>query len=245
MKDENVTIDDIENLILEDPALVGQILKVANSAFYKGLGEINTIKQAILRLGSEKVATLALVASQKQTYESHDPVIRDHMDRLWEHSFASAIGCRWLAEQSGYASNANVAFLAGLLRDIGKLVIIKVLEKLRQENRIANDVTPESVIEILDSSLHTQCGHELVTAWNLPEPFDSVVLNHHNPEPKEHQAMLRLVNLVCDSMGLGLSERCDVMPSASPEAQKLGLNEMQLAELEILLEDTLEMEVDF
>lgn len=248
LTDENVTIEDIEALILEDPALAGQILKVANSAFYKGLGEITTIKQAILRLGSEKVATLALVASQKQTYLSNDPVIKELMDTLWQHSFASAVGCRWLAEHSGYASNANVAFLAGLLHDIGKLVIIKVLEKLRSENRMPNEVMPESVVEILESEMHTQCGYELVTAWNLPEPFGSVVLNHHNPEPKEHEAlltMLRLVNLVCDSMGLSVRENSEVMPSASPEAQKLGLNEMQLAELEILLEDTLEMDVDF
>lgn len=248
LSDEDITIDDIENLIMEDPALAGQILKVANSAFYKGLGEINTIKQAILRLGSEQVATLALVATQKQTYVSKDTVIKDYMDKLWVHSFASAVGCRWLAEHSGYTSNANVAFLSGLLHNIGKLVIIKVLEKLRDENRLPNSVTTESIFEILESSMHTQCGHELVTAWNLPEPFGYVVLNHHSSEPEEHQTlltMLRLVNQVCDSMGLGLQKNPDVMPSASPEAQKLGLNEMQLAELEILLEDTLEMDVDF
>lgn len=248
LSDEDITIDDIENLIMEDTALAGQILKVANSAFYKGLGEINTIKQAILRLGSEQVATLALVATQKQTYVSKDAVIKDYMDKLWVHSFASAVGCRWLAEHSGYASNANVAFLSGLLHNIGKLVIIKVLEKLRDENRLPNSVTTESIIEILESSMHTECGHELVTAWNLPEPFGYVVLNHHSSEPEEHQvllSMLRLVNQVCDRMGLSLRENPDVMPSASPEAQKLGINEMQLAELEILLEDTLEMDVDF
>ncbi len=246
--DEDATIEDIESLIMEDPSLAGQILKVANSAFYKGLGEINTIKHAILRLGSEQVATLAMVATQKQTYLSHDPVIKEYMDKLWVHSFASAVGCRWLAQNSGYASDANVAFLAGLLHDIGKLVIIKILEKLRSENRIPGTVTTEAIFEILESTMHTTCGFELVTAWNLPEPFGSVVLNHHNPEPDESQellGMLRLVNMVCDRMGLSLRENQDVLPSASLEAQKLGLNEMQLAELEILLEDTLEMDVDF
>ena len=246
--DADITIDDIEALIMEDPALSGQILKVANSAFYKGLGEITTIKQAVLRLGSEQVASLALVATQKQTYLSSDPVIKAYMDDLWVHSFASAVGCRWIAENSGYASDANVAFLSGLLHDIGKLVIIKVFEKLRIENTIPGSVTTESVIEILESPMHTQCGHELVTVWNLPEPFRYVVLNHHNPEPEEHETMLcmiRMVNLVCDSMGLSLRNDKNVLPSASPEAQKLGLNEMQLAELEIVLEDTLNMDVDF
>ncbi len=248
LNDEDITIDDIEQLIMEDPALAGQILRMANSAFYKGMGEINTVKRAILRLGSEQVANMAMLVTQKQSYRCDNKQILAYMDGLWKHSFASAMGCKWIAQNCGYASDASVAFLCGLLHDTGKLVILKVLEKIQRERSGQISMTEEAIVEILESSMHTECGHMLMKEWNLPEPFDVVVRDHHTQDPQEHQelmAMVKLMNLVCDSMGFSIQVTEDVMPAASPEAQMLGLSEIQLAELEIFLEDTLEMDVSF
>ncbi|MCB1755170.1 MAG: HDOD domain-containing protein [Gammaproteobacteria bacterium] len=243
--DEDITIDDIEALIMEDPALAGQILRMANSAFYKGLGEIDTIKRAILRLGSEQVASMAMLASQKQAYSSDNRQIAAYMETLWKHSFVSAVGCKWVAQHGGFASDASVAFLSGLLHDVGKLVILKVVEQIQQQNGPSGGISDEAILEIIESPLHTECGYQLMKAWNLPEPFDLVVRDHHDKDSEQHQillAIVRLMNQVSESMGFSVRNDKDVMPAASEEAQLLGLSEIELAELEIFIEDTLQVD---
>ncbi len=246
--EEDITIDDIEELIMEDSALASQILRMANSAFYKGLGEIDTIKRAILRLGSEQVASIAMLASQKQGYSSSNKQIMAYMEQLWKRSFASAVGCKWVAQNTGYGSDASVAFLSGLLHDVGKLVILKVVEHVQARDGQSAMFNDAAIFEILESSLHNECGYQLVQEWNLPEPYGVIVRDHHLPDPENNQALLatvRLMNMVCDSMGMGLVDSEEVMPAASQEAQLLGLTEIMLAELEVHLEDTLDMDVDF
>lgn len=245
LRNPEITIDDIEALIMEDPSLASQILRMANSAFYKGLGEINTVKRAILRLGSQQVANLAMVVSQKQSYESENPAINRIMGKLWEHSFATAVGCRWIAQNCGYAADANVAFLCGLLHDIGKIVILKVIEDVQKQGTLP--VSDQAIVEIISSSLHNESGYKLIKEWGLPEPFDVVVRDHHEEIEGDHKILLAsvsLMNCVCQSMGFSITEQDEsLMPAATDEANLLGLSEIQLAELEILLEDTLQADL--
>ncbi|HBR96154.1 MAG TPA: hypothetical protein DD979_02095 [Gammaproteobacteria bacterium] len=245
--DEDTTIEDIEALILEDPALAGQILRMANSAFYKGMKDIKTIKRAILRLGAEQVASIAMLASQKNAYHSDNQQIMTLMQKLWKHSFVCAVGCKWIALNSGYASDASVAFLSGLLHDIGKLIVLKVIEQIQSEGDAGAAFSDAAIFEILDSTLPNESGYALVSTWNLPEPYGVAVRDNHLSDPPDYQPLLatvRLMNLVADSMGFGVRERVDAMPAASQEAHLLGLNDIQLAELEIHIEDTLQLEVD-
>ncbi|MDO6460207.1 HDOD domain-containing protein [Granulosicoccaceae sp. 1_MG-2023] len=245
LSNPDITIEDIEALIMEDASLAGQILRMANSAFYKGLGEINTVKRAILRLGAQQVANMAMLISQKQSYVSEDAAVARIMGKLWEHSFATAIGCRWIAENCGYAADANVAFLSGLLHDIGKVVILQVISDVQKQGTMA--VSDQAIVEIINGELHTEIGHKLITAWALPEPFGAVVRDHHGPADGEHKVLLAsvsLMNSVCLSMGFSVLEADSaIMPAATDEANLLGLSEIQLAELEILLEDTLQADL--
>ncbi|XOV89045.1 MAG: HDOD domain-containing protein [Pseudomonadota bacterium] len=240
LNDPDFSFQDLEALVLEDPSLVGQILKTANSAFYRGMGDITTVKQAILRLGSQQVASLAMLVSQKQCYASRTPEIRRRMEMLWEHSFASALGCEWIFNSLG--GDGPLAFVCGLLHDIGKLGILKVIEQLQTGSEGALAFPVESVDEILASSLHVECGVVLARAWNLPEPFASVLRDHHGEAVgKQDQLLLavRLMNLVSQSLGHSLESGEAVEPAASIEAQLLGLSEIRLAELEIHIEDAL------
>lgn len=123
-------IDEVNNLIIADPGLASQVLRVSNSSFYAGLSKITTIRDAIVRLGAACVANIAMLATQKDIYCSPDPKLNLIMQDLWQHSLCCAIGSKWLATKTNYGHLAQEAFLAALLHDIGKLFLLKVMEEI-------------------------------------------------------------------------------------------------------------------
>lgn len=242
--DENTGVADIETILMEDQALASQVLRMANSAFFKGLHTITTIRKAIIRLGLQQVANLAMAASQRSAHSTDNKLLHDYMEKLWQHAFASAIGSRWVAERCGYPHEADSAFLAGLLHNIGKLAIVKILEELCAQKKITA-LSDTVVFEVLESPLHTEQGYRLMTQWNLPEPYCLIARDHHDSHWDSKNSLLimvRLVDQACRKIGLGINPDPTIIPAMSPEAHSLGVTEIQLAELEIALEDTCQMQ---
>ena len=90
----NFTIDEVLDLISEDQSLSGKVLKVANSSFYAGLSKVATIKEAIVRLGAQEIANVAMMASQFESYKSTNEILNDNMQGLWKHAFSCAVGAK-------------------------------------------------------------------------------------------------------------------------------------------------------
>ncbi len=241
LHDRNTRIADVETMIVGDQALVSQILRVANSSFYRGLQAVPTIQKAIIRLGIRQVATLAMAVSQRSLYRVQDQRLGQYMERLWQHAFASALGSQWLAQRCGYREQAETAFLAGLLHNIGQLVIMQVIDELCAGQTLQGAKLPEALLlEVLDSSMHNAQGYVLMKRWNLPEEYRIVARDHHREFSESGNLLLvivRLVDQACDKLGIGLHHDSNVALAATPEATHLGITEIQLAELEILLED--------
>lgn len=238
---EEVKIAEIESMIIEDQMLASQILRVANAAFYRGLQPVATIRKAIIRLGLQQVVNLAMVVAQQNLYDPSGGRFGEHMKKLWQHAFASAMACKWLAERCGYRSEADTAFLAGLLHNIGQLALLKILEDLHAENLIPANLPESLVIEILNSDMHTTQGHALLEQWNLPDEYRIVVRDHHLDTYNTANTLLviiRLVDQACDKSGIGLHADPEIALAATSEALILGLGDIPLAELEILLEDS-------
>jgi HD-like signal output (HDOD) protein len=240
LHDRNTRIVDLEKMIIGDQALASQILRVANSAFYKGLQRINTIQKAIIRLGIRQVAMLAMAVSQHSLYLAHSPLLSQYMKKLWQHAFASALGCQWLAHHSGCKEQADHAFMAGLLHNIGQLVILRVIDELSSKNQLGSQFPETLLNEVLDSNMHNAQGYVLMKRWNLPDEYCIVARDHHK-EPYDNDNMLlvivRLADQACEKLGIGLRSDPNIALAATPEAQTLGLGEIALAEVEILLED--------
>lgn len=230
----------VEAMICKDPALAGQVLRMANSSAFAGLTQIVTVRQALMRLGMKQVARLAIAASQHSLYRSQDSIASDWLARLWRQAYASATGASWIAECTGRRHAAESAFLAGLLHDIGKLLILRAIEDLTAHGDAEKtQITPELLLEVLDS-LHCEMGFELMQHWNLPEAYCLVGRDHHAERFDSTQELLvivRLLDQVCAKLGIGGTPDPEMMPAASTEAQALGLSEVQIAELEIFLED--------
>jgi len=233
----------VEKLIVSDPALTSQLLRMANSAFYRGLTKVSTVRNAMVRLGHTEIANVVSLVTHGKNFHSKDAAIREILSKLWAHSVGCAIGSQWLALRRGFKDQIHEAFIAGLLHDVGKLFLITTIDAIRASGRISSRPSPELIAELMDG-MHTRYGHSLLKNWNLPEAYCEVALKHHDKEYDDDNILLLLVrlgNMACNKMGIGLNEDSSLLLAASPEAHSLGLTEVALAELEIKLEDSLNL----
>lgn len=228
----------VERIITTEQALSSQVLKIANSAFYRGLAEVTTIRAAIMRLGMKEIQQIVLMASTQPHFKSGDKVINGVMKKLWQHSVGCAYGSLWLSKRQDYGVEQSEAFFAGLFHDVGKLFILMVIEHIRRRNKTLK-ITNALLMEAMDK-LHPLQGYRLLNHWNVPDPFCVVARDHHLDDFDVNNPMLMLVrmaNMTCHKLGIGLVHDTSIQPAATLEANQLNLSEIDLAELEIMLED--------
>jgi len=240
---EDPNLRTIEMLIGRDPALAGQVLKAANSAFYEGLTTVSTVHNAIIRLGTGELLLLLLQHDDLGFLDSFcDSLIK----KLWRHSIGCAIGAQWLAKKCGFDALAQEAYIAGLLHDVGKLFLITVVENITRSGKKKLRPSNELLHEVMDN-FHTEHGYLLLKSWNLPELFCKVAHEHHYEDVDPNDILLIIVGLAnkaCNKLGIGLSKDPSIILAATPEANLLGLSEIFLAELEIILEDAMILQGD-
>jgi HD-like signal output (HDOD) protein len=237
-----VSIDEVTQTIVADQALTSQVLRVANSSFYTGLNKVANIKDAIIRLGAQEVANIAMMATQLELHRSTNMAFDPFVKSLWKHALVCAIGSKWLTNKIGYDSIAQEAFLAGLLHDIGKLFLLKVIEEISSAGQYQVRFSPALITEVM-VSMHVEQGFQLMQQWNLPEAYCEVARDHHTEEWARSNillAVVRLVNKACHKLGIGLTHEPDLVLFTTHEVQILGIKEIALAELEIVLEDTVQ-----
>ena len=229
----------IEQVITSDQALSSQVLKIANSAFYRGLVEVGTVRAAIIRLGMREIGRIVLMAASEQHFRSRDRTIALVMKKLWQHSVGCAYGTAWLARRRDCGVEQSQAFFAGLFHDVGKLFVLMVIEQIKRKNKSLK-LTDSLLMEDMNR-LHAREGSRLLTRWNMPGHLHVIARDHHNAEIDAQNRLLvlvRMANLVCRKLGIGLAEDGSLLLAATPEANLLGLTGTDLAELEGALEDT-------
>ena len=230
----------IEKLIVSDQSLTGEVLRVSNSSFYKGLTQVATVRDAIIRMGNIEVSNIVSMVALQHNFRSKNQNIHKIMEKLWRHSVGCAIGANWLARQTGFQALAHETFIAGLLHDVGKLYVLKVLDDMKATGEVKN-LPSDKVIDELMQQLHTDQGYAIMTHWNLPEKYCRVARDHHLAEIGGNNALLvmvRMANQVCHKMGIGLIEDPSIVLIETPEAAQLQLSEINLARLEVHLEDS-------
>ena len=225
----------IERSIDSDPALAAEVLRAANSAFFGGLVEITSIRAAIMRLGFKQVTNLAFMATEKSRYTAGQPRINAMMKELWQHAAGCALAAEWIAKRLRYPQLAEEAFIGGLLHDIGKLFLLRVLDQMSRDNPLAAACPVELVRDVMQQA-HTDQGHRLLQSWNLPAIYLTIVRDHHHDtlDPGNLPLlMVRLANHACHHAGIGLDHDDSLVLAATAEATLLGMSEVSLAELEI------------
>ena len=81
----------IEKSIVSDQSLTGEVLRVSNSSFYRGLSQVATVRDAIIRLGSKEVSNIVTLVALQHNFKSKDPIVHKIMGKLWRHSVGWSI----------------------------------------------------------------------------------------------------------------------------------------------------------
>ena len=229
-----------EKLIVSDQSLTAKVLSVSNSSFYKGLQQVTTVRNAIVRLGINEVSNIVMLVTHESNFNSKDPFVHGIMRSLWRHSVGCAMGSNWLAKQSGLAELAHEAFFAGLLHDVGMLFILTVIGDLKHSNQLNGQLSNALLIEAMNT-LHTHHGHSLMSHWNLPQQYSEIARDHHGEDFNAKNLLLVLVRLAdkaCIKLGIGIEADPSLVLAATPEAEVLSISEVDLARMEIMLEDS-------
>ncbi len=246
LKNEDYRTEELAEIVEKDQSLTSKILKMANSSFYSGLNPTTTIHGAIVRLGAKSLVNMAMFVTQQQSYNKVNKRFIKWMDPLWVHALGVALASKWLAQHLGLRKLEEESFLAGLLHDIGKLLLVKIIEDLQDSDEMEQDIS-DSVINDVFETLHCNQGNRLMKHLNMPPSYCDVVLRHDDEELTDSTILInivRLANMTCHKLGIGLKKDSGLMLSATGEAISLMASDLLLAELQVELEVQLGMYIN-
>jgi len=217
----------VANVISNDPNLSTKLLKMVNSAFYGFPSKIDTISRAVTILGNTQLSTLALGTSVLMVFGDIPANLVD-MKSFWAHSIACGVAARMIARHKKVA-NTERLFVAGLLHDIGRIIIYKHLpdqgrEALLQAQR-TDCLLRSAELEVLGFD-HTQIGGVLIKKWKFPLILEEALTHHHQPTLSQHfleASIVHIADILINALMIGTSgER--FVPPLIPEAwTELGL----------------------
>jgi len=228
----------VAGLVKSEPAIAASILRVANSTAFGGLSPVGELDEGIERIGLRQVGALVTAVGHKGHFESQDPERARLLRVLGDHAVTTALAARRLAAMNG--GDCAEAYLAGLLHDSGKLLALKGVDWLEKRSR--TPLSPAVVTQIL-SLLHTDLGHDTLTAWKIAVPVCQVARDHHLAAKPDDSPILTWVRA-----GNVLSRKLGAHPQPDPSMNLIGRPEIELLnlndpELSTLLVD-LEIELD-
>jgi HD-like signal output (HDOD) protein len=183
-------VQEVAKLVAGDPTLAVEVIRCSNSAFY-GRGEINSLQPAILRVGVQEVARLAVVSSLATTNRTPGPLAKLRR-RAWQDAIAGAFIAQLLARSRRLS--AENAFLCGLLHDFGWLLGLQAAEELLKSNPRETARAASDWAAAVEQS-HVEFGVQLAVAWKLPSLLRDVIALHHSEDAAQspHGAMVELV----------------------------------------------------
>ncbi len=217
----------LSSAIMQDQVLTAKILKMANSAFYGFPREISTVKLAIVVLGFEKVKEMGLSLSVLTLFRADGSSKYFDISLFWQHAIAVGAATRVLARETCYRL-AGEAFVAGLLHDLGKIILNQYLAKEFAEIQSLVHEKNHSLAEAERKILgvdHAEVGAWLAERWNLPLHLVEAIKFHEHPEfcPK-HMELPLLVYL-----GNFLAHRANLGKSGSKEMGEIPASIYELA----------------
>jgi len=204
----NTTARQVGQLIASDPPVAAKTLKVVNSSFYGFPTRVTTITHAIVILGFNTVRTLVLSSSVMNALG--DKSCKMYSKGFWKHCVATGAAAKVIAQLLGYRALEEF-FIAGLLHDIGKIVISKYLEE--EYDGIARAVAERDILmydaeeDLLHGVTHADIAGTLFERWNLPKGLVKSVTYHHTPtlagDEMRITSILHLADIMARALMIG------------------------------------------
>jgi HD-like signal output (HDOD) protein len=185
INDPQASAYDVASIVSEDPGIAARILRMANSAYYGLPQPVSSIRQAIIILGTDALRSLVLSVSLMDAFAT-SPLEREYQDLLWRHSLATASAARLFfctRFTAGLIRGCEEGFAAGLLHDIGKMILACYLPVERARVRSNPDygtVEDHLVEQEVIGVTHADIGVCLAERWELPIILQAAIKNHHD-----------------------------------------------------------------
>lgn len=215
LDDDNTGTKILAQKISQDQSLAAKTLRLANSPFYNLQCVAGTIQQAIAVLGFASVRTMVTTAAITNAFVARQLPVAFDFEEFWRHSLATGLYAKSLAK--AYKVDPDVAFMAGLLHDIGKLVLARAHpEKFMTASTIAK-VQARSASraekEIFGFD-HAEIGARLASQWKFPTSIQEAIGRHEELDTSEEDACLveivHVANKVVNVFELAKLEEDDV-----------------------------------
>jgi len=194
MRDGKSSLKKIADEIAEDQVIAAEIIRMANSALYRGLYQATTLQAAVTRLGIQAVRTAMMNQSMRAAMFSKRGTDNELAALIWYQSLAGAGIMRGLA--SLLKVDEEEASLLGLMHDIGNVIVLRFV---REHERASNNLIDVPAFEYLCVEAHQEFGELVAEAWKLPDTLRSVVANHHDyPSEEDPLRRERLMVMLSD-----------------------------------------------
>jgi HD-like signal output (HDOD) protein len=182
LDEPNTTAADLGEVIRHDPGLATRLLKIVNSAFYGFASRIDDLDRAVTIVGRNDLRDLLLATVAVETFNKIETELVD-MSTFWHHSVFCALIARGLGKRCN-TPRAERLFAAGMLHDVGQLVIYHELPELAREALAAAEASDDGLYRAERDVLgftHGEVGAALFQAWGLPQSLQAVARWHHEP----------------------------------------------------------------
>ena len=183
LEDETCSVQRIGDTVQTDPAITSRVLKMVNSAYYGLPNQVSSVAQSISLLGRERLKQILIGSVLRGVFSGQDnPAFS--MQAFWQHSIKTAIIARELALATRVVAEPESMFTAGLLHDIGKLLLIN---RYPERMLAAEETMLQQRVDILSAELsqvgvtHTAVGEALMEHWGLPPLLVDCARHHHEP----------------------------------------------------------------
>lgn len=229
---------DFNKIITTDPALSARVLRIVNSSLYGFPGQISSINRAIVMLGITAIRNLALSCSFAKVFQGREIHPGFSPKTLWDHSFQTGIAAQTCAQVLDIGAT-DEAFLAGLVHDLGHVILAQVEPYAVRDVLTDLPMNPGGYILLEQKFLatdHSLVGAALCRHWHFPVTLVSVAQDHHHPLDTD-PSHRRLVCVI--SLAERLAERANAcfssdLASLDPDPEVLKFLNITPGKLDIL-----------
>jgi putative nucleotidyltransferase with HDIG domain len=230
--DPRSSVADIARAVSQDPSFTLRLLRVANSALYQFPSAVESVTKAVSIIGTAQIRNLALSMSVASSFEGL-PNELVSMQNFWRHSLLCALTARQLAKLIG-GCDPDALFTAGLLHDIGELIIFNRLPaQAKQALLLVLDSAEEIQVHQAEQQVmgfdHSEVGGALAKEWNLPGLLEECIAHHHDlascQRHRRETALSRLANTLAVMAELDTIDPLDVQPIDAAAWEITGLTQ--------------------
>ena len=243
LEQPDVAVEDVREIIAQDPAITSHVIRTANSAFYGSCSPIEDVRGAIMRLGFREIASAAMSAACRSLFTLEDraefELFTGVWDRLWASSLVGAYGARLIASELKLGDPGQI-FLSAIFRDVGSLLILKLVASGLVHGRLGDKPTDEQLARAF-AHLHEQLGAAYLSESQLPGYAVQVAERHHHADlPFAHDTLglhvVRVADGLCDRLGIPPFTTLELGAAGEQSAELLGLDEDRLEYFELQID---------